>query len=503
MRNLIVCCDGTWNTPNNMDGGTPAPTNVYKFHTAITGGENQLKYYREGVGSSGSTLRKLTGGALGYGIDDDIKSPYKWLCDNYRGPDEDQIFLIGFSRGAYTVRSLGGMIGKIGLCNHADPAMTEAQKWDVVTRAYNTYRGRGLTLPSEATRRTDVPIRFMGVFDTVGALGIPPDMNFMRRMFSRKKYQFHDTVLGAYVQTARHAMAMDERRLAFTPTLWTKVDEQRDIAQVWFPGVHGDVGGSYSDTGLGDITLEWMIKEARKCGLDFQDRFRDQLNPDERGLLHDSVQGGFKYMRTQPRAVPDLDDRKKVDASARRRAAKPPILQSDYWPTVKLREGEDLTRIIGAKRRWCRTGVYLEKGVTYQMQASGEWLDKNLKSGPEGLSGSFKSVGHAASGAWSGLRRTVLGTKDNKTSQATLGRRQDQWPWFALVGVVANGLKEPMDGVPDERNTEPPKHEPFLIGQSLPAFTPTQSGYLYCYANDAWHFYGNNRGKVLLKISRV
>ncbi|WP_373636594.1 DUF2235 domain-containing protein [Yoonia sp. BS5-3] len=503
MRKLIVCCDGTWNTPHNMDGGTPAPTNVYKFYTAITGSDQQLKYYRSGVGTNGSRLRKYSGGALGYGIDDDIKSPFKWLCDHYRGPTKDQIFVCGFSRGAYTVRSLGGLIGKVGLLDHTSADLTEPEKWEAVTAAYNYYRQRSDTAPPQEGSHEDVPIRFMGVFDTVGALGIPPDLNFMRRMFNRRKYQFHDTVLGQGVKTARHAVAMDERRFSFTPTLWTKIDSKRDIKQIWFPGVHGDIGGSYAQAGLGDITLDWMITEAAKCGLDFQERFLDQLSPDDRGLLHDSVQGGFKWLRTQPRAVPDVNSTKYVHASARRRLAKPPITQSDYWPTGKLKKGAaPVTRTIGAKHRWCATGLYLEKGATYHFEASGEWLDKSLKSGPEGLKNSFQAAGHAVLAGVGRLKRALFSIEDDQTSRAILSRRQDQWPWFALVGVIANGERQLKPGVPEEQDTEPPTHQPFLIGARAGPVVPRESGYLYCYPNDAWHFYGNNRGKMTLTIRR-
>jgi hypothetical protein len=207
-------------------------------------------------------------------------------------------------------------------------------------------------------------------------------------------------------------------------------------------------------------------------------------------------------MRTQPRAVPDLNDHKHVHHAARRRAAKPPIMQSDYWPTAKLSNESIVTRVIGAKRRWCRTGIFLEKGITYQFEAEGEWLDKHLKSGPEGLPNSLKSIGHAVSAGVGKLKRTVFRIESNEPTKATLSRRQDQWPWFALVGVIVNGDRNPRGGVPIERDTEPPMHQPFLIGTKSGPITPKSSGYLYCYANDAWHFYGNNRGKVLLRIRR-
>ncbi|MEP3846554.1 MAG: DUF2235 domain-containing protein [Paracoccaceae bacterium] len=498
MRNLVVCCDGTWNTANNMDGGTPAPTNVYKFHTAVSTSDSQLKYYRSGVGTDGGLVRRLVGGALGYGINDDIKSPYKWLCENYRGEGKDQIFLVGFSRGAYTARSLAGIVGEVGLCDHTDPDMAEPDKWSAVERAYERYRNR--TGDIDALDARAVPIRFLGVFDTVGALGIPPDLNFTRRVFGRKKYQFHDTALSEKVQTARHALAIDERRLSFTPTLWTKFGDDCDVEQVWFPGVHADVGGGYAETGLGDITLDWMIEEAKKCGLDFQDRFRDQLKPNERGLLHESFQGGFKVLRSQPREVPDLNDDDKVHESARVRAAKPPISQSTYWPTATLTTGSTVTRAIRAKERWSNTGIYLEEGKSYSFEATGEWLDADLKSGPEGVPNSLHRIGHAISAGIGGAKRLLLSIDCENSSRATLARRNDQWPWFSLIGFIANGYRDLPDGGHVEKLDEPPQHQTFLISSQTDAIVPKASGYLYCYANDAWHFYQNNRGKVVLEI---
>lgn len=499
---LVVCCDGTWNTPEQLDGGAPAPTNVYKFFAAVAETGEQGKYYRSGVGTSGGLLRKLSGGAFGYGIDDDIKSPYKFLCEHYDAARGDEIFLIGFSRGAYTVRSLGGLIAKHGLLTLKDSDLEEPDKWDAVTQMYGAYRGKNNepdAVPSDKT----VKIRFMGVFDTVGALGIPPDLNFTRRLFNRRKYQFHDTVLSKKVDAAYHAVAMDERRLSFTPTLWTDVDKRPEVKQVWFPGVHGDVGGSYAETGLGDITLDWMIDAAKDCGLTFQERFRDQIQPNDRGVLHDSLKGGFAFMRNQPRAVPNHRSDRTVHKSAGRRAAKPPIAQSEYWPTATLGIGSEVSRPIRAKDPWAATGIFLQAGQTYELSARGEWLDSKQKTGPDGFPTRLMSLGHAASAGFGRLKRALVAQRDGRSSKAILSRRQDQWDWFALVGMVANGAREGRDAAEAERDPLPPTHQNFLIGAGPVTLTPKADGYLYCYANDAWHFYFNNRGKVWLTVKRV
>ncbi len=245
MTRLVICCDGTWNSPEQEEGGLPAPTNVVRLKGSLAGvgpdGQPQLAYYRFGVGTSGGPLRRLREGGLGTGLGEDIKSAYYWLATTWKSGDE--LFFFGFSRGAYAVRSLAGMMGRCGLLN-LDDVLSESARWDRVDAAYAAYRHLppGQPWDTPLPRRRDVPIRFMGVWDTVGALGIPQDfgINLMRRV---RSHRFHDTQLGKEVQTARHALAIDERRQSFSPTLWQGHAADRDIRQLWFPGVHSDVGG--------------------------------------------------------------------------------------------------------------------------------------------------------------------------------------------------------------------------------------------------------------------
>ncbi|MFA3915630.1 DUF2235 domain-containing protein [Ruegeria hyattellae] len=501
MANLIVCCDGTWNTPDQEDDGRPSPTNVVKIHSALAksdaAGVDQKKYYRPGVGTSGWKLKRWLDGGLGRGLSDDIKSAYKWLCETYA--EGDEIYLFGFSRGAYAVRSLAGLIGGPGLLCLDEPGLSAEAKWQHVHDTYHAYR----TSRSDASwspkvdRHDDVSIRFLGVWDTVGALGVPDEM-IANAIDRPDTFLFHDTTLGPIVRTARHAVATDERRRTFTPTLWTNLDETRDVEQKWFAGVHGDVGGSYFERGLGDLPLGWMIDEAEKAGLAFRPGVTQKLSPDPTGILHESVKGIFSRLRTRPRSVPKIvEGNDSLHSSALARHADPPLIQPDYWPTQTLKPNENATRWIAAREHWNRTGLFLEKGVDYEFKATGEWLDAKIHCTPDGPKPGFHPaklfyIGSVVSDLLQRRKRERTGHDDAVVRGA---RREQNMPWFCLVGVVANGQGVDLDSHKINH------HEAFRIG-SARSYTPRASGYLYCFANDVWSFYGNNKGGISLSVAR-
>lgn len=266
MKRLIVCCDGTW---NNLD--RECPTNVVKIAQAIrpiaNDGTPQVICYEEGLGTQ--WYSKLPGGAFGWGIDLDIQNAYHFLCLNYTPGDE--IYLFGFSRGAYTVRSLAGLIYCSGLLSRSH--ICRAPK------AYQMYRDRKIHPKSaEAEQfRADfgdrVPITLLGCWDTVGALGIPdliPELSIDD--WVNTKYQFHDCELSWIVQNALHAVAIDEQRKPFNVTPMEKSNnpkgQNQKLRQVWFPGSHGCVGGGTSENrGLSDGALLWMLQSTHELGL--------------------------------------------------------------------------------------------------------------------------------------------------------------------------------------------------------------------------------------------
>ncbi len=513
--NLVICCDGTWNTPDEMEGGLPSPTNVVKLHNALApadqAGAEQKRYYHPGVGTDGTWWDKLLGGGTGKGLDQNVMSAYRWLAANYR--PGDAIWLYGFSRGAYTVRSLGGMISKCGLADLAPFASKDKELWQAIQTIFDAYRNDKPS-PLHATKAMpffntatgdsparQTPIHFIGVWDTVGSLGIPDDMGFLNLLDNPDDHRFHDTTLSPIVENARHAVGLDEKRQSFIPTLWTSSDPKTDMKQLWFPGVHGDVGGGYSQTGLSDGALYWMMEEAAAKGLAFRQDALLQLKPNPRGVLHDSVQGLFKALKTRPRATPLVDVKSPLlHASAIDRHTNPPLDQGAYWP---LKSGLPATVDVFARDRWNYTGIFLKKGVAYQLKATGQWLDASIVSGPKGTDdGSFQigEVAQIASSIFGSIETLTKKLLKNQQIDFWWTRREEDLPWFALIGLVANDVPPPKKTQSDKKTIQSLPHEVFKIGDGL-TFTPKADGYLYCFANDAWQAYDNNKGSVQLTIT--
>jgi len=312
-KRLVVCCDGTWNTPDQV-----CPTNVTKLALALadqaSDGTEQRVFYLRGVGTT--RWERLRGGAFGVGLSRNVKDAYRFLVDNYAPGDE--VFLFGFSRGAFTARSTAGLVRKAGVL-HRDNA-------DRIDQAYKLYRDR-LTHPrgveAQLFRRTysyETRIRMIGVWDTVGALGIPMGGLRWVNAFNRR-WQFHDTDLSTTVDAAFHAVAIDEQRKSFAPTMWQQQPDAGDqrLEQVWFAGAHCDVGGGYATTGLSDLALLWMADRAGSCGLAFKEDAFPTLagqgarsdvvlvEPDPLGRLHDSRRAFFRVVPALHRPIGVVD----------------------------------------------------------------------------------------------------------------------------------------------------------------------------------------------------
>jgi uncharacterized protein (DUF2235 family) len=274
MKRIITCNDGTWNQPGTTDHGAGVMTNVEKLFKMIPAtdkqGIAQVCYYDEGVGTSPGVVNQFIGGITGAGIDKNIKDSYRFLMWNYE-TSADQLFLFGFSRGAYTARSLTGFIRNCGILKPSN--------LNLVDEAYELYRDRTfVTHPDSDAMKSfrrnycfngsDItPIHFIGVWDTVGALGIPLNIRLIE---DKARYNFHDVTLSSWVLNAFHALAIDECRAIFSPTLWqtsTNMTSANRLEQVWFSGVHANIGGGYAQSGLSDIALVWMIQKAAEAGL--------------------------------------------------------------------------------------------------------------------------------------------------------------------------------------------------------------------------------------------
>jgi uncharacterized protein (DUF2235 family) len=326
-RRIIICSDGTWNQPDQKDRDKYAPSNVVHMARSIkpvtAEDKAQVVYYDPGVGT-GNFFDKITGGAFGQGLDQNVVDNYRFIIHNFSPGDE--IYLFGFSRGAYTVRSTAGLIRNSGVL--------KKQFSDKIPEAMNLYRSKTVHPNSEKAKEfrekysQETRIKFIGVWDTVGALGIP--IGWLRWL-TKSKYEFHDVQLSSWIDNAYHALAIDEKRKNFKPTLWEiKKETNQNVEQRWFSGVHTNIGGGYTDSGLSDLTFMWIMDMAEKCGLELdRDYIKNHIHPAFNGELRNSKTGIFKlssdYIRPIKSGENSFED---VDNSAVERKEK----LSDYKP---------------------------------------------------------------------------------------------------------------------------------------------------------------------------
>lgn len=304
MKRIAICFDGTWNKP--ADESLPpegrVETNVSRFFASInakgTDGVQQVKWYDQGVGTH--FYDRFAGGALGAGLELNILEGYKFLAETYE--DGDQVYILGFSRGAYTARSLVGMLRNCGLIRKEHLGVKLAIGYGI----YRTRDDGPDSLTARAFRRTfarDIRVHFVGVWDTVGALGIPLEA---ASGLNTEFYEFHDTQLSSLVDNAFHAIAIDEHRKPYDVCLWDPKEKVgQTVEQRWFIGAHCDVGGGYADRALSDLTLRWMQDKACACGLDvtpvgtsptaYRAKYADSFAQFLNGLWQDTHQ---RYVRT-------------------------------------------------------------------------------------------------------------------------------------------------------------------------------------------------------------
>jgi uncharacterized protein (DUF2235 family) len=317
-KRLVLCCDGTWNTPDQGRGGHPCPTNVTKLALAVADtaddGKEQRVFYHRGVGTN--RRERLSGGVFGFGLSRNVRDTYRFIVENFE-PD-DELFFFGFSRGAFTARSTAGFVRNAGILR--------PECADRLDEAYALYRNRTAHprgIESQLFRRSyshETRISFIGVWDTVGALGIPLSGLRWVNGFNRR-WQFHDTDLSTTVAAAFQALAIDEKRRPFAPAVWRQQEHagHQRLEQVWFAGVHCDVGGGYRDAALADISLLWMAGRAQSCGLTFQPNpfppmvaagATDEavvVRPNAMGQLHESRKTFYRLLPPLERPIGEKD----------------------------------------------------------------------------------------------------------------------------------------------------------------------------------------------------
>ncbi|MDX2506429.1 MAG: DUF2235 domain-containing protein [Gammaproteobacteria bacterium] len=320
MKNIILLSDGTGNGSAKKN-----KTNVWRLYDALDlHNDQQIAMYDDGVGSKESTFYKAMGGAFGYGLQRNVIELYKYLCRNYRtaeqnGDKDDKIYLFGFSRGAFTVRVLAGFITFAGLYTDFEDEEDLHKQARINYGCYRyRYKHGYLTRffkkvfdEQDKLKSTVKPvIEFIGVWDTVDAYVFP--MDEFAQLWDLLIYpiRFPDSKLNKKILHACHAVSIDDERHTFHPVMWDESGGSGGrIKQVWFPGVHTDVGGGYSRRSLSLITLDWMItqvedKDVNK-GLVYIKDLRDQYKSksDWNAPQHDSRSGLASYYRYKPRNI--------------------------------------------------------------------------------------------------------------------------------------------------------------------------------------------------------
>jgi len=298
-KNIVICCDGTGNQFGQEN------SNVIKLYKALICNASQIAYYHPGVGTMGARnalsrigkwWTRVIGLAFGYGISDNIADAYQFLMSVYE--PEDRIYVFGFSRGAYTARALGGLLHAAGLLTVGNDAL--------IPYAIRMMKQRpidfAILTDFKKTFSRECKVHFMGVWDTVSSLGW---------IYNAVDLPF--TAKNPDLRTVRHAVSIDERRAFFREYLFVEASANQDIEQVWFAGVHSDVGGGYpeAESGLSKLALRWMLCEAELAGLRIDPQQKAEIlggkfpyvAPDPTGPLHKSLHGFWWLAEIWPKVV--------------------------------------------------------------------------------------------------------------------------------------------------------------------------------------------------------
>lgn len=538
-KQIVVCFDGTWNDPTES-------TNVHRLFDALEAGpamrlqtvvggldgtsagggslpylqregHRMLAFYLEGVGATGLHESWLDG-ALGLGLHRRVLQAYVLLSQHYTAGDT--LWLFGFSRGAWSARSLAGLLARAGLLNAAEAGESAAMA--LAQQRWLRSKRRNEPLPEGNAywmAHDEQPVRLVGVWDTVGALGVPFFNGI--KLFDqaeRQSFDFADLSLSPRVAHGRQALAIDENRRDFEPTLW---EPRAGVQQMWFAGGHADVGGGYTHAGLSDIALQWMIDEARLLGLSIHPkRLQPAPHPDPLQNRHDESRKRLWQMRpVEPRAVPGdallhpsvftrLQKRPDWRPAALRaleglheffRSPSPvpeqlqPLEIPLAWGAIAV--GESRTVSVQAIKAWNASGVRVRVGERYAVTVVPPhtlWHDDKIGCDANGYASPTP------------LLRWSEGA-----------RRVEHAHWFSLIGAVhASPALEAQN--PNERTLITGLLKSFahdvgeideasqrvLLG-SQASFSVDQDGHLYFFANDVAWAYSNNSGSLRVQVTRT
>ncbi len=518
-KRIIICCDGTWN-----DLEMRYITNVGRVAQALLpegrDGVPQMIYYDDGVGADSSGLSRFIDGGVGIGLERNMYEAYRFLCFNFNDgeteEERDEVCLFGFSRGAYTVRSLAGMLGRVGLARrenllHIPQALT----------AYRSGKRASQDTFLAACSRV-IPVDLLACWDTVGALGIPDKIPLLPfDNIARKKYEFHDTNLGPHVRLALHAVAIDERRKEFEVTCMEKLPDapaHQTLKQVWFPGDHGSVGGgSWEKRGLSNRALRWILNEAAEhvgLGVDLE-RLADKAVSDGSVYFDPAVSFIYgKKNRTLDCTISDLDP-SVIRRWKEHRDYRPPRLKAKFGKKLEATVIDDIrqppaklttlapgetahARVLAATQR-NRTRIHLEKDARYVVRISTlqVWKDGDLD--PCGVLGWELDAPADALKPWKEGKRHQFNSVQRAMIKAAQQKRVvREAPWFAILYAIDD----------DDFNPLPLSPEKDAPSCHRSGFAASRNGELVFAANDLasrWDLidkYDNNQGWIWLEVHR-
>lgn len=335
-RNIVVFSDGT-----GQEGGVGNNTNVYKtFNLILDRSPEQISFYDKGLGTG---FRKVTGNVAGRGFSENVLECYRFIFENYQY--DDQVFLFGFSRGAATVRSLTGFIHMFGILPRSREKLIE-DAWAIYKISEKTEREKASESFLAKNHTMWATVKFLGVWDTVAALGVP-QTRFDKVLNWVVPHGFHDFNLSESVVNAYHALSIDDVRRDFHPVyLVPGSNKKGELKQVWFMGMHTDVGGGYEEKELSDIVLEWMTGYAVRHGLRIYvdpKRKKGLCTPNANGFMHDSRDKTWKkwVFKASQRVWPEHFGKPVIHESVLRRTASASnIPAGGYRPWIMVLDPE-------------------------------------------------------------------------------------------------------------------------------------------------------------------
>jgi uncharacterized protein (DUF2235 family) len=521
-KNIVVCMDGTWNDPTEK-------TNVHKLFSLFGGTLKHLNaesaicehearsaidlqaFYLQGVGAHGRS-EGLLGGVFGVGLHDRVIDAFVLVSRAYTVGDK--LWVFGFSRGAWAARSLAGLIVRAGLleaveANKSDAWAKAEVLWFQSKHEHGYDGGKGFWKD-----RDDKPIKLVGVWDTVGALGIP-FFNGLKSIdrFEKNIFDFADCGLSALVEHGRHALAIDETRKDFEPTLWK---DRENVVQVWFSGVHADVGGGYQRCGLSDIALTWMVDQVNglNAGLNLDTAFSN-LSCNALQDRHDEARKTMWKLRPRsPRILstdsllhPSVEERLAGRADYRPAAlsgiprlkhfytgtpVEEKLLdQKDTLSATRLQEGATMPVTVFSNKWWNASGLEVKEGERYSIKATGKWKDKEYEATADGypspnvLLRQMESTRRVKDANWFALIAAVHGGEDLEAKNPDT---------VNFVGGFFESLRHSVGAMDEDSQL-------VTIG-SAGNITVNRNGFLYLFANDTTFAYSNNSLYVTVDVTR-